>query len=384
MRKPLSFLLLFTVAGVLLGCGGVAGTKPQPTPKPSVSPIKNVIVVIMQNRSFDHLFGTFPGADGIRPGVPGYSQLNAKGATVSPSLLQDTAVHDLPHGREEYLRVWNSGAMDKYALYNGDVSLGHYDGTTPGVDRLWSWAQQFALADRFFTSVMNSAPSNQLFMTAASDNNFPFSVQPFYGPCNTDATAETPYTFRNVGDQLTEKGVSWAWYQEHLWDCANGYIPQQNPFQYFTSTHDSRNLRDFSQFRQDLAAGTLPAVSFVQPGPSDSTHPSSGPVTNGLLWLDELIQQVQSSSAWPGVALIILWDESGGWWDHVPPPQVDQEGLGVRVPLLVISPHAKRNYISHVQMDNVSILKFIQENWQLPPLNPRNQSATSLKDLFSY
>jgi phospholipase C len=338
----------------------------------------------MQNRSFDHLFGTFPGADGIRSGVAGYSQKNAKGVTVSPMLLHQATLHDLPHGRDEYLRVWNSGAMDKYAAYNGDVSLGYYDGTTPGVDRLWSWAQQYALADRFFTSVMSSAPSNQLFMTAASDNGFPFSIQPFYGPCNTEAPAPAPYTFRNVGDQLTEKGVTWGWYQEQFGKCDEGYASQQNPFQYFTSTHDSANLRDYSQFQQELMSGTLPAVSFVQPNPRNSTHPAAGSITEGLMWLDDLIKQVQASPVWPGVALIVIWDESGGWWDHVPPPQVDQDGYGMRVPLLVISPHAKRNYISHTQMDNVSVLKFIQETWGLTPLNTRNQASSGLNDLFSF
>ncbi|HYG98211.1 MAG TPA: alkaline phosphatase family protein [Terriglobales bacterium] len=379
-----SALPVLLLALSISGCGGVGGSRSPSSQPPSTSPIKNVIVVVMQNRSFDHLFGTFAGVDGVRAGVPGYSQKNGKGETVTPRLLQQTTVSDLPHGREEYLRVWNSGGMDRYALHNGDISLGYYDATTPGVDRLWSWAQQYALADRFFTSVMSSAPSNQLFMVAASDNNFPFSVHPFYGPCNTETTTPAPYTFRNLGDQLTEAGISWGWYQEHLWDCANGYIPQQNPFQYFTSTHESPSLRDYSRFLQDLTSGTLPAVSFVQPGPSESTHPSGGSITNGLNWLDGLIRQIQASSVWPGVALIVLWDESGGWWDHVPPPQVDQEGYGMRVPLLVISPHAKRNYVSHVQLDNVSVLKFIQENWGLPPLNSRNQAATGLDDLFAF
>ncbi len=381
--RRLSAVIPLAIAVLLTACGGVAGPSPQQD-KAATATVKNVIVVVMQNRSFDHLFGTFPAVDGIRPGVAGYTQKDAKGATVSPMLLTETSVADLPHGRDEYLRVWDSGAMDKFALYNGDVSLGYYDSSTPGVDRLWSWAQQYALDDQFFTSVMSSAPSNQLFMVAASDNDFPFSVQPFYGPCNTEATAKAPYTFTNLGDQLSQKGVSWAWYQEPLWDCAAGYIAQQNPFQYFTSTHDSPNLRDYSRFSQDLASGTLPAVSFVQPAPIHSTHPGSGSITDGLEWLDSFLLQVKSSQVWPGVVVIVLWDEGGGWWDHVPPPQVDQQGYGIRVPLLVISPFAKNNYVSHVQMDNVSILKFIQENWGLPPLNSRNAGAASLGDLFTF
>jgi phospholipase C len=243
----------------------------------------------MQNHWFDNLFGTFPGADGIRPGEAGYTQQDSQGASVSPHLLTEVATPDLPHGRDEYLRTWNSGGMDQYAFYNGVLSLGYYDKTTPGMDRLWSWASQYAVADHFFASVMSSAPSNQLFMMAASDNNFPHSVQPFYGPCNNGGTTEAPYTFANLGDQLSGAGITWAWYQENLWQCNQDYIAPQNPFQYFTSTHKSPNLQDYANFDRALDSGTLPAVAFVQPAPDHSMHPGSGSMTNGLLWLDQFL-----------------------------------------------------------------------------------------------
>jgi phospholipase C len=115
-------------------------------------------------------------------------------------------------------------------------------------------------------------------------------------------------------------------------------------------------------------------------------HPGSGAVTIAASWLDNFIQSVQNSSIWPDTAIIVIWDEGGGWYDHVPPPAVDSQGLGVRVPMLVISPFAKRGYISHVQMDHVSILKFIQWNWSLPSLNARNSSPASgdLRDMFQF
>ena len=134
----------------------------------------------MQNHSFDNLFGTFPGANGIRPGIPGFTQTDASGATVTPQLLTNLATADLPHARSDFLRVWDSGAMDKYAFFNGAVSMGHYDNTTTGMSTLWNWAQQFALADNFFPSVMGDAPTNQLYMVAADDNNLPNSIDPFF------------------------------------------------------------------------------------------------------------------------------------------------------------------------------------------------------------
>jgi phospholipase C len=382
----LSFLRMALCLAAIAGCGGVNSSSPSPTPTPVTAPqnsIKNVIVVIMQNRSFDHLFGTFPGANGIKPGVPGFSQKDAKGATVTPHLLTATSVPDLPHTRKDFVRVWDNGAMDKYAFFNGANSLGYYDNTSPGLSTLWGWAQQFALADNFFPSVMGDAPSNQLYMVAADDNGTPATLQPFFPPCNTEFKARSGYSFQHVGDQLAAKGLNWAWYQESLGDCSV-YVPQENPFQFFTDSHNSSNIRDFSSFATDLASASPPAVAFVQPGPKHSTHPGGGSITEGIAWLDSFIRQVQASAIWPHTAIVVVWDTSGGWWDHVPPAQVDAQGFGARVPMMVISPAAKKNYISHAQMDDVSILKFIQTTFGLTPLNPRNQLGVDLSDMFAF
>jgi len=393
-RALLCFFSLLFLA-IMVGCGGVGSSSssasPSPTPAPSPTPtptgqnaIKNVIVVIMQNRSFDHLFGTFPGANGIQPGVPGFSQKDAAGATVTPQLLTNTAEPDLPHARTDYLRTWDSGAMDKFAFFNGAVSMGHYDNTTPGMSVLWNWAQQFALADNFFPSVMGDAPTNQLYLVAADDNNNPATIDPFFGPCNPDQAASAGYTFPHVGDQLTAKGLTWAWYQEDLGVCSS-YVSQENPFQFFTDSHASPNVKDMSKFATDLASGSFPTVTLVQPGPIHSMHPAANvPISSGITWLDGFIKQVQASPVWTNAAIVVIWDASGGWWDHVPPPQVDAQGLGPRVPMLVISPFAKKNYISHVQMDDVSILKFIQNTFGLAPLNARNQLGNDISDMFSF
>lgn len=381
-------MFFFTVPllALILGCGGVnssPSSSPTPTPTPvTQAQVKNVIVVIMQNRSFDHLFGTFPGANGIKPGVPGFSQTDATGATVTPQLLTVLSTPDLPHLRNDFLRVWDMGAMDKFAFYNGDIAMGHYDNTTQGMSVLWGLAQQFALADNFFPSVMADAPTNQLYLVAADDNNTPTSIDPFFPPCNTDvAVAKAGYTFQHVGDQLAAKGLTWAWYQENLGVCGS-YVSQENPFQFFTDSHDSPNVRDFSKFATDITSTTPPTVAFVQPGPTHSMHPGGGPITNSITWLNSFIQEVQGSPVWSNAAIIVIWDSSGGWWDHVPPPQMDAQGYGPRVPMLVISPLAKKNYISHVQMDDVSILKFIQNTFGLAPLNARNQLGNDISDMF--
>jgi phospholipase C len=376
IRTALSIVMLVVLFG------GGASLPPQSPPQ---SPITNIIVVVMQNRSFDNLFGVFPGVNGIVEGVPGYTQKNSLGKTVTAFLLKNDATGDLPHNHWNFVRAWDQGKMDKYAYYNGNNSMGHYDASTPGISVLWTWASSYALADNFFASVMGDAPTNQMYLVAAEDNNFPYNIQPYYGPCNTLSKVKQPYTFPHVGDQMTKQGLTWAWYHEYLYQCNKVYKPQENPFQFFLDTHGTSNIRDLSKFSTDLNAGQLPSLVMVQPGLINSMHPALGiPVSDGITWLDGFIREIQASSIWAHSAIIVIWDSSGGWWDHVPPPQVDSQGLGPRVPMLVISPYAKTNYVSHVQMDEVSILRFIQETFGLPPLNARNQLSNDLSDMFVF
>jgi len=396
-KRPASLLSLVLIALItLFGCGGAAGPAPSTgggggggtgggstPPATSAGNIKNVIVVVMQNGSFDHFFGMFPGVEGIHAGVPGFTQVDAAGRTVSPALLKNLAPPDLPHLRNDLVADWNNGAMDGFAKRGGATALGFYDNTVPGVDTLWTLTQQFALNDNFFASVMGDAPTNQLMMVSASDNDTPFSLQPVFGPCNPDLKVSGAFTFQNVGDQLTAKNVTWGWFAEALGNCG-AYVSQEDPFQYFTTSHSSGNIKDYTAFTSALAAGTIPAVSFIQPASSHSTHPGSGTVTEGLVWLDNFVKQVQASPVWNNTAIIVTWDSAGGWWDHVPPPQIDTQGLGFRVPLIVISQFAKKNFVSHTQADDVSILRFIQTTFGLTSLNARNQTSADIQDMFTF
>jgi phospholipase C len=388
MGRVMVAVLAVSVLLVCAACGGGASTTstggntpPAPVPAPSTQLPQHIVVVMMQNASFDHLFGTFPGANGITPSVPGFTQTDASGKSVSPFKLTDLAPPALQEGRTIYLDSMDGGLMDKYAFLNGDLAMGYYDGTIPGISTLWSYAQQFALADNFFGSVTGEAPTNQLYMVAASDNDFPFSVQPVFGPCQKPDKAAQALTFTNVGDELSQAGVAWTVYQESLGNCSLS-SPLHNPFQYFTTTQNSSHIANYSQFSTDLAAGNLPAVSFVIPNHDHNMHPGFAPVTDSITWLDSLIKQLQASSAWNTTAVIVTWDTAGGWYDHVFPQQVDTQGLAPRIPLLVISPLAKKNYVSHVEMDHVSILRYIQKVWNLPSLNTRNTMSVDLSDMF--
>jgi len=391
---------------VLAGCGG--GAMQQGAPGPPVqsaqvprSGIKHLMIVVMQNASFDHLFGKYPGVNGLDPSLPSYTQIDQAGNTISPQLLTNLSPADLNHTATSYQVAYDSGKMDKYAWGNGDISMQYYDNTSIGatadgqqfgVNTLWSYAQQYAVADNFFAAAMASEPSNMLYMVAAS----PGSGSDPYGYPQLDACTAglyqqnqgsganitPPLTFPNVGDQLTTQKISWGFYQEFFANQQSGtcthYVPQENPFQYFQTTANSANVQDFtmSAFSGMLSTGSVPAVMWVQPSPGHSMHPGQGSIANGIEWLDNFVQAVKNSNLWGSSAIIVLWDESGGWYDHVPPPPLSGTlGLGARVPVIVISPFAKMGYVSSQQMDFVSILRFIQWNWALGPFTAADQSA---------
>ncbi len=358
---------------------------------PTNSPIKHAIVLVFQNHSFDSLFTKYtPPAGQIvevaHPGSAGFSQPDSTGTMVSPyALSPNEPAGDLAHGHQDYLASWNNGAMNGFASRIGPVSMGYYDTNTPGMTTLWGYASQYALADHYFASVLSSAPAEGFYLVSATDNGKPFSTQPVYGPCNDPDPAAYANTAPNVGDQMLTKNVGWGWFQENLGVC-NVYIQQQNPFQYFTSTHALPNIQDYGAFVDQLNRNVLPSVAYIQMSPTHSGHPGSSPISNAITWLDQFVKSVQATPTWKSTAIFVMWDEGGGFYDHVAPPQVDADGLGIRVPLLVISPYAKKGVVVHDLADHTSILKFIQWNWSLGSLNSRNSDSriSDLQSMFDF
>jgi phospholipase C len=401
---------LVVLCFALASCGGGAVNQIQtatrittPPPATSVprSAIKHLMIVVMQNSSFDHLFGTYVGANGLNPSLPSYRQVDRAGNTVMPYLLTNLSPADLHHTRTSYQIAYDSGKMDKYAWENGDQSMGYFDDTSIGtandgkqfgVNILRNYAQQYALADNFFASAMASEPSNMLYMTAADvgTGSDPYGY-PQLDACSAalyqqnkgiGATITPPLTFQNVGDQLSAAKISWTWFHEYFSNEQNKtclhYVPQENVFQYYQSTANSGHVQNFTlaNFESKLSAGTVPSVMWVTPSPGHSMHPGQGNIANGIEWLENFLQAVKASNAWANTAIIVFWDESGGWYDHVAPPQLSATiGLGARVPVLVISPFAKTNHISFQRMDFVSVLRFIQWNWALGRFTNSGQAA---------
>jgi phospholipase C len=201
-------------------------------------------------------------------------------------------------------------------------------------------------------------------------------------------------TFATIGDRLNDKSISWAWYSGGWNDAVAGnpgklFQFHHQPFAYFEKYKDGTQLRkdhlkDETEFIAAAQAGTLPAVSFVKPIGDENEHPGYADLASGEQHVIDLINAVRNGPNWKDCAIIITYDEHGGFWDHVPPPVVDKWGPGSRVPTLVISPFAKQGVVDHTPYETVSILKFIEKRYGLQPLASRDQNAGDLTTAFNF
>jgi acid phosphatase len=236
------------------------------------------------------------------------------------------------------------------------------------------------------------------------------TLQPSHGPADDPVGSRLPVQgFDTIGDRLTAGGVSWAWFSGGWNDAKNGrpdrlFQYHHQPFAYFSryalarapveagpqnpgepgvdSAGSAAFLKDEKDFTADLRNGTLPQVSFVKPLGESSGHPGQSSVASEQEWTAETIHRIEESGYWDKVAIFVIPDENGGLWDHVPPPVKDTWGPGTRVPMVIVSPHARRGFVDHTQYETVSIIKFIELRWNLPALNQRDAAATAPLNAF--
>jgi acid phosphatase len=481
------------VLAVLAGCA-----VPPAGPRAGLDRIEHVIVIYAENRSFDNLYGLFPGANGIANAAPAqYTQVDRdgtplphlppvwKGKDADPAFPRDlpnqpfridappvnlplsVKTRDLIHAFYRNQEQINGGRNDRFvaATDAGALVMGYYDGAQLP---MWKWAQEYTLADNFFmgafggsylnhvwlicacTPVDRDAPQNQRaqvgadgwlktkassapsVLTAAPeflsgvvtpDGYSVNTTQPPYQPSIvppaaggdprlTDPAKYTlpPQTLTTIGDTLSAKGVSWAWYSG-AWDAAlkdgmqppqakrvvinyrepggRNFITHHQPFNYFArfapGTSDrAEHLKDESDLVAGIERGTLPQVVFYKPQGSLNEHPGYADVQSGDEHIANLIAKIKASPLWPSTAIIVTYDENGGFWDHVPPPKGDRWGPGTRIPTMIISPYAKRHHIDHTQYDTTSILKLITRRFDLTPLPGVRAGAGDLTAAFDF
>jgi len=449
-RLAMTAIALWCLALVVPGGHAVA----QPV---GLERIQHLIVIYQENWSFDSLYGKFPGANGIanagervgqmkKDGTP-YTTLpqpldtskkppvpDARFPTNLPVVAYDAAQYVPPNQAtgdivnrplQEQLQI-NGGRMDGFVAWseNGGLAMSYYDATDLPVGRL---AQQYVLADHFFHSAFGGSLFNHFWLVCACTpiwSNAPAnlvlqldaegvvikdgSVTPDGYVVHTVYPSNRPYpasikdpaqlmpllTNPTIGDRLSEKEISWAWYSGGWNDAVAGHPDplfqfHHQPFNYFAPYAEgaavrAEHLKDIEDLLAALRTGNPPAVAFVKPIGADNEHPGYADLLRGQQYVATLVKAVQDSAVWKDSVIIITYDEGGGRWDHVPPPQGDRWGPGVRVPAIIISPYAKRRFVDHTTYETTSILKFIESRWRLAPLGSRDAAANDLLNAFDF
>jgi len=197
---------------------------------------------------------------------------------------------------------------------------------------------------------------------------------------------------QHCDDRLDEKNISWGWFSGGWNDAAAGHPDplfqfNHQPFAYFAkygkgTPGQAAHLHDEQDFLRAAHDNTLPAVAFVKPAGADNEHPGYADLARGQQHVADLVKAVQQSPAWADTAIIITYDENGGFWDHVAPPKIDRWGPGSRVPTLIISPYARRGFVDHTTYDTSSILALIEHRFGLKPLTARDAHANDLSAAF--
>jgi phospholipase C len=347
-----------------------------PLPEPGRSGLEHVVLVTMENRSFDHLLGWLPDADGRQAGLryPDRSGLPEPTYPLAPDYQgcgHPNPDHSYAGGRVAYA----DGACDGWlrAGANDAYAIGYYH--QPDLPFLGSQAPAWTVCDRYFAAIMAETVPNRLYQHAGQADRL------------TDALHLTGLP--TIWDRLAARGVSGRYYFSDV------------PFLALWGLRHLPISRPLEAFIDDCAAGTLPAVAYVDPrflgedrGTSDDDHPHAD-LRNGEAFLSKVYRAVTAGPAWPHTLLVITFDEWGGFFDHVPPPLAplppatraagDADGrLGFRVPCLLIAPWARRGHVAHTPFDHTSVLRLVAWRWGLEPLTIRDETARNLAEALDF
>jgi phospholipase C len=375
--------------------------------------VKHVVLIIQENRSFDNLFNGFPGADTVRTGR------RHDGSAVALHPISLTVPVDVDHARQSFLNSYNGGLMNGFDTIGtlprqrtGDFPYAYVPQSE--TKQYWEFAHDFTLADRMFASVGGpSFPAHQYLIAGMSgraiDNPTRTANNVFWWGCDSppdvtvreigsdgraDGAAVFPcFDYRTLADVMDEHQVSWRSYAPVANDLGSIWSA-------FDAIHHIRYGPDWNanvvtpqtRVLTDIASGALPSMSWVTPDFRSSDHEAYGiggqreaeRMDLGPQWVATVVNAIGRSRYWDDTVVIVVWDDWGGWYDHVRPPHLDAMGLGIRVPMIVISPYAKHGYVSHVQHEFGSILKLAEEVFGLPTLGATDARADDLSDCFDF
>ena len=417
IKAAAAAVLALLWAGCSGGGGGGAGQPPPiEQPPPTSGPhgpvgkyIKHVVIVVQENRSFDDLFSGFPGADAAHYG---YEHDGTKVPLHAGTFDGVDIYHDWSNAMTGYAGGRMNG-FDLNKLVNGRTA-----GTYPYahlqrslVAPYWTMAREYVLADSMFPTMFGPTFTAHIDLIASTTNLNATQAEvdgPTGQPWGCDAPPGTttyllnpqrqetgggPFPcftqYRTMADTLDAAGVSWKYYAPSV-KIAGGRL--WAPFAAIKSVRYGPDWRKVASPQTtvltDAAHGRLADVSWVIPNLADSDHAGSNS-DKGPSWVASVVNAVGESPYWQSTAIVVLWDDWGGWYDHVTPPQLDFVGLGIRVPCIIISPYAKAGYVAHTPYEFGSVLKFVEEAFDLPYLGARadgytDERAAALTGAFDF
>ncbi|HEY2789689.1 MAG TPA: alkaline phosphatase family protein [Gaiellales bacterium] len=359
------------------------------------TPIRHIVFIVKENRSYDNLFGLFPGGAGTRTGR------TADGRTVKLRRLPYVQT-DLQHNHHAAVTDIAGGAMNGFSTVrdkDGKPTMLAYTTAFPGeLPAYWGWAKRYALLDHTFSSGDTSSFPNHLYTVAAaaagSVDGPNFGVENW--GCDGPAHLSVPvtrhgvlvhvrpcFTIDSIGAQLSRRGIPWSEYGPPENGHGYGWVAYDAVKPIRESAAYARHVLPLGWLPSDLDQGYLGAVTWIVPPYNRSDHPGGASLCDGENWTTDLVNRIMRMPDWRHTAIVLTWDEWGGFYDHVAPPQPDRFGMGVRVPMLVISPWARRG-IDHTTYDFTSVLKFIGEDFGLPLLSARERAAKSLRGALQF
>ena len=379
---------------------------------PKNFPIKRVFFIIKENRSFDHYFGSYPGAEGATEGE------TSTGRTIPLSPAVDVLKHDLGHDFEAGVVSVNGGKMNGFdRIYLGETLDGYTSFSREGIPAYWAYADNFVLGDHMFSSMYGPTFPEHLYTVAAQagrvTGNKHEKGRKGAAYCTdedelvkrfrhlTDEEVEDVmeleeladmkavrsfwedihpcFDFEVLPDQLSEAGITWRYYSSYG-DWRNAL----HAIRHIRFSEAWRNVRDPDTALGHIKKGRMAEVSWLVPPPGFNEHPGFVSVCEGENYTVRFVNAIMESEFWKETAIIITWDDFGGFYDHVPPPHVDEMGFGPRVPLLVISPWAREGFIDSTHFEFSSILKFMETIYGLEPMTERDARANNLLTAFDF
>jgi len=426
----------FALLGFLASAFGLAACSGTGTPAPSLpvrvapaqgtarslsgsGPIQHVVIMVQENRSFDNLFATYPGADGA---TYGYYLKKIQGGTYKrikiQLKMQTLAGLDVNHARKDYVTDYDNGGMDGFNLagIDGNTPSGKYpyQYVNPAqIQPYWTLAQQYALADEMFqTQGSGSFTAHQDLIAGATaidatDNLVDYPSNSVNWGCAAKPSTTTSllttggqylknqgpfpcltYSTGTLRDKLDAKGVSWKYYTPPYKNDTNGSL--WDAFAAIDAVYHGPEWKTNVSMPEtniftDITASQLPAVSWVIPTQVNSDHPHTlNGKYEGPAWVASVVNAIGTSSYWNSTAIIVVWDDWGGFYDHKVPAFFDQAGgLGFRVPMLVVSPYVPTAEIAHTQYEFGSILKFVEQTFGLGSMGTTDARATSIGNIFN-